>query len=72
MDIYYVMALRRPDIWPRGDLALAAAMRDIKHLDHLPGAEEQLLVARTWAPWRSIAARFLWAHYLDARGKYPG
>lgn len=72
VDIYYVMALRRPDVWPRGDLALAAAMRDIKHLDHLPGTEEQLLVAGTWAPWRSIAARFLWAHYLNARGQYPG
>ena len=25
-DIYYLMALRRPDVWPVGDLALAAAL----------------------------------------------
>ena len=29
-DIYLLMALGRPDVWPRGDLALAAAMRAAK------------------------------------------
>src|SRR6185436_11652208 len=31
-DIYLVMALRRPDIWPLGDLALASALRRAKSL----------------------------------------
>lgn len=72
VDIYYVMSLRRPDVWPSGDLALPAALRDIKGLDHLPGAQEQEDIARAWSPWRSVGARFLWAHYLDQRGLYNG
>ena len=70
VDIYYLMALRRPDIWPQGDLALAVALREVKHLDALPTMKEQQLLSRDWAPWRSVAARILWTHYLAARGQY--
>jgi DNA-3-methyladenine glycosylase II len=70
VDIYYLMALGRPDIWPQGDLALALAILDVKRLAALPTKDEQQALARDWAPWRSIAARLLWAHYLAARGRY--
>ncbi|GJL66740.1 MAG: 3-methyladenine DNA glycosylase [Nitrospirales bacterium] len=70
VDIYYLMALRRPDVWPQGDLALAVALRDVKHLTDLPTKDEQQLLSSGWAPWRSVAARILWTHYLDAR-QYP-
>lgn len=70
VDIYYLMALRRPDVWPRGDLALAVALRELRRMRYLPTAEEQQRLARRWAPWRSVAARMLWAHYLEARGQY--
>ncbi len=70
VDIYYLMALRRPDVWPQGDLALAVALREVKRLDALPDRDAQLEIAAAWAPWRSVAARLLWAHYLHARGKY--
>lgn len=69
VDIYYLMALRRPDVWPRGDLALCATLREVKRLPALPNHEEQQGLARGWAPWRSVAARILWAHYLEARGR---
>ena len=68
VDIYFLMALRRPDVWPRGDLALATALRDVKGLRALPSHEQQERLSRSWAPWRSVAARILWAHYLSARG----
>lgn len=68
VDIYYLMALRRPDVWPRGDLALAAAIRDLKGLRALPSHEQQEKMSRAWAPWRSVAARLFWAHYLAKRG----
>jgi DNA-3-methyladenine glycosylase II len=64
VDIYFLMALRRPDIWPRGDLALAIAMRDVKRLDEVPSRERQFELAERWSPWRSVAARILWMHYL--------
>jgi DNA-3-methyladenine glycosylase II len=69
VDIYFLMALRRPDVWPRGDLALAAAVRDVKGLRTLPSYEHQLRLSESWAPWRSVAARILWAHYLSERGQ---
>jgi DNA-3-methyladenine glycosylase II len=69
VDIYYLMALRRPDVWPRGDLALAIALRDVKGLRALPSHAQQLELASQWSPWRSVAARILWASYLSARGR---
>jgi DNA-3-methyladenine glycosylase II len=74
VDIYYLMALRRPDVWPRGDLALATALRDAKGMRKLPTRDEQEALAARWSPWRSVAARLLWARYLADRGQYspPG
>jgi len=63
-DIYLLMALRRPDIWPKGDIALAKSMKKVKRLKDLPSYEKQLRVAETWRPYRSVAARMLWQHYI--------
>jgi DNA-3-methyladenine glycosylase II len=63
-DIYMVMALLRPDVWPRGDLALAKAVQAVKGLKALPSAEEQERLAQRWKPWRAVAARLFWSHYL--------
>ena len=67
VDVYYLMALRRPDVWPSGDLALAIAMRDVKRLPGRPGNAEQQEISAPWAPWRSVAARLLWHYYLGSR-----
>ena len=67
VDIYYLMALRRPDVWPSGDLALAVALRDVKGLSDRPGNAEQQQISASWAPWRSVAARLLWHYYLGTR-----
>jgi len=63
-DIYLLMALGRPDIWPTGDLALAGAMRRAKRLGALPTTAEQTAIAEAWRPWRAGAARLLWHAYL--------
>lgn len=63
-DIYLLMALGRPDIWPTGDLALAGAMRRARGLAALPSAAEQTAIAEPWRPWRAVAARLLWHAYL--------
>ncbi|MCP4142723.1 MAG: DNA-3-methyladenine glycosylase 2 family protein [Chloroflexi bacterium] len=65
-NIYLLMALLRPDIWPTGDLALAKAIQNIKKLPELPGQDEQLKIAEKWKPWRAVGARILWHHYLSA------
>ena len=64
-DIYLLMALGRPDIWPQGDLALAQAMREVLSLERRPTHDEQLAITVAWKPWRAVAARLLWHHYLS-------
>jgi DNA-3-methyladenine glycosylase II len=66
-DIYYLMALRRPDVWPVGDLALAVALQEVKRLRTRPAVDRQLELSAAWAPWRSVAARLLWHYYLTTR-----
>ena len=64
-NIYLLMALRRPDVWPDGDLALAESARRIKKLKQRPSYEHLNKMARKWKPWRSVAARLLWHAYLE-------
>ncbi len=66
-DIYLLMALRRPDVWPNGDLALAESARHVKRLSARPTDEQLFRIATRWKPWRSVAARILWHHYLSER-----
>ena len=67
VDIYYLMALRRPDVWPHGDLALAEAVFRTKAMRSRPDPSTLSRLAAQWAPWRSVAARVLWHHYLSDR-----
>lgn len=67
-DIYLLMALGRSDIWPDGDLALATAAQQVKRLRRRPDTEQLRRLAARWAPWRAVAARILWHHYLSTRG----
>src|SRR2546426_700367 len=64
-DIYLLMALRRTDVWPQGDLALARAAQQVKQLRRLPNSKQLTRMARAWAPWRAVAARILWHAYLS-------
>ena len=64
-DVYLLTALRRPDTWPLGDLALATAVRHVKGLESRPTQEELEALSQPWRPWRAVAARLLWHHYLS-------
>ncbi len=68
-DIYLLMALGRPDVWPPGDVALIQAMQDVKGLRLRPTSERAARIAAAWAPWRSVGARILWHHYLCRRAE---
>lgn len=68
-DIYLLSALRRPDIWPTGDLALATAVQEVKRLRQRPSPERLEKMSAPWRPWRAVAARMFWHHYLSKRGK---
>ncbi|MDH3493257.1 MAG: DNA-3-methyladenine glycosylase 2 family protein [Acidobacteriota bacterium] len=64
-DIYLLMAMLRPDVMPRGDLALHIAWQKLAYLDERPGAADFLEIAEQWKPFRSVAARLLWHFYLS-------
>ncbi|CAN5827176.1 DNA-3-methyladenine glycosylase [soil metagenome] len=66
-DIYLLMVLRRPDIWPAGDLALATAVTKLKRLQQRPTTNQLFRLADRWRPFRSVAARMLWQYYLARR-----
>ncbi len=63
-NIYLLMALLHPDIWPSGDLALQVAWQRLRRLETRPPTEELARLAEQWTPWRAAAARLLWQYYL--------
>lgn len=71
-DIYLLMALRRPDVWPATDLALVAAVREVVGVPGPLDAPAMDALADRWRPWRSVAARMLWHSYLASRGRALG
>lgn len=68
-NIYLLMALKRPDIWPDGDIALASATASLRKLDARPSFVELAKMAERWRPFRSVAARMLWQYYLAERNQ---
>jgi DNA-3-methyladenine glycosylase II len=66
-NIYLLMALLRPDVWPKGDLALVVAWQDLSGASVRPTQDELEKHAARWQPYRSVAARLLWNHYLKKR-----
>ena len=63
--IYLLMALRRPDVWPVGDVALATAFKNLKGRLERPTQPELSEMALAWRPHRATAARMLWHYYLS-------
>ena len=68
-DIFLLQALRRPDAWPAGDLALMIAAQELKRLDSRPAPVELVAIAEPWRPYRAVAARVLWHYYLNRQIK---
>lgn len=71
-DVYLTMCLLRPDVWPRGDLALATSAHAVLGLTARPSVEELASIAERWRPYRAVAARILWHDYLRVRGLPTG
>lgn len=66
-NIYLLMALKRPDIWPDGDVALATAVGNLRKMKTRPSFTHLNEIAEAWRPFRSVAARMLWQYYLAER-----
>ena len=68
-EVYLVFALAREDVFPAGDLALAAAIADLKRLPARPTPVGLRQLATAWAPHRALAARLLWHHWRFRTGR---
>lgn len=62
-EIYLKFAIGRADVIACGDLALQEAARSLFGLPNRPTDKELRAMAESWSPWRSVAARILWAYY---------
>jgi DNA-3-methyladenine glycosylase II len=68
-EVYLLFALAREDVFPAGDLALAAAAADLKRLPGRPAPAAFRALAEPWRPWRALAARLLWHHWRHVTGR---
>ncbi|WP_090205691.1 DNA-3-methyladenine glycosylase family protein [Yoonia litorea] len=66
-EIYVKFSLGRADAFAAGDLALQEAARLIFDLPERPTEKELRGLAAPWSPWRSVAARIMWAYYKQAK-----
>jgi DNA-3-methyladenine glycosylase II len=62
-QIYVMFCMGRADMFPPGDLALQEAARVLFELPARPTPQELGEMAKAWSPWRSVAARALFAYY---------
>ncbi|WP_261396949.1 DNA-3-methyladenine glycosylase family protein [Leisingera aquaemixtae] len=68
-EIYAMFSLGRADVFAHGDLALQEAARVLFSLPARPKEREMRQIAEAWSPWRSVAARILWAYYRVAKDR---
>ena len=68
-EVYLLFALGRNDVFPAGDLALAASAAHLKRLESRPGPVALRTLAEAWRPARSLAARLLWHHWRHVTGR---
>ena len=68
-EIYAMFSLGRADVFAPGDLALQEAARLLFDLPERPSEKALRAMAEDWSPWRSVAARALWAYYRVAKDR---
>lgn len=68
-EIYAMFSLGRADVFAPGDLALQEGARILFDLPDRPREAALRRMAEAWSPWRSVAARALWAYYHVAKDR---
>lgn len=68
-EIYAMFSLGRADVFAPGDLALQHAAQALFQLPARPSEGQLRRMSQDWSPWRSVAARILWAYYRHIKGR---
>lgn len=71
-QVHLLFGFERPDVFPAGDVALAAGLTHLKALPARPTPKALAVMAEAWSPWRSLAARLLWHHWRHVTGRPAG
>jgi DNA-3-methyladenine glycosylase II len=58
--MFLMFTLRRPDILPTGDYGIQAAMKKHYRKRKWPKPKDMEKIAKSWAPYRSVACWYLW------------
>jgi DNA-3-methyladenine glycosylase II len=58
-DMFLLFELRRPDVFPAGDLGLRKAVQTLDGLDQAPTEKAAAARAERWSPYRSLATKYL-------------
>ena len=58
--MFLMFALRRPDVWPVGDLGVRAGYARLHTLADPPTQKEMIPLGEAYRPWRSAAAWYCW------------
>lgn len=59
-QMYLLFALRRPDVWPVGDLGVRSGFARVHGLGEVPAEKQMLPLGEPYRPWRSAAAWYCW------------
>lgn len=59
-QMHLLFELRRPDIWPTGDLGVRAGLGRVLGLDGPPSVERTEWTGTGYRPWRSAVAWYCW------------
>ncbi|MBL7944198.1 MAG: DNA-3-methyladenine glycosylase 2 family protein [Flavobacteriales bacterium] len=59
-QMFLMFTLGRMDVFAPGDLGLRNAMMALYRWKEVPGREKMINKAKKWAPYRTIACRYLW------------
>jgi DNA-3-methyladenine glycosylase II len=65
-QLFLLLELRRPDIFPAGDLGLRIAVGRLDDLPKPPSIKDTAGRAEIWSPFRSYAAAYLWTWRTQA------
>lgn len=68
-EVYLLFAHARLDVFPAGDIALAASAAHLLGLDARPNPVALRAIAERWQPHRAMAARLLWHHWRHVTGR---
>lgn len=59
-EMFLIFNLRRPDVWPTGDLGVRVGLGRVLGFESAPTPEQMRLIGHGYRPWRSAVSWYCW------------